>query len=267
MIDIHAHVIPGLDDGAADLAEAQALIAEYGRQGVTDIICTSHLLPQQILSDDGSYLQRYYDAFTSLRVQFATCERPVRLHRGYELVLMPDLARCLHKFDKQDHPLTLAGSAYLLVELPRWLSGGIGSLEQLLFGLQLMGFTPILAHPERIVDLASVLPMLYRWIEQERVLLQLNTSAIVAPRDEKSDQYDRFKRRQPSVDQMIRAGMVHFMASDAHNLQTRPPQNQAAWAQLTATYGESVARQLLLENPAAILADRPVTARLKNLVH
>jgi protein-tyrosine phosphatase len=54
--------------------------------------------------------------------------------------------------------------------------------------------------------------------------------------------------------------MVHFMASDAHNLHTRPPQNQAAWAVLTATYGEIVARQLLLDNPAAVLADRPVNA-------
>jgi protein-tyrosine phosphatase len=262
MIDIHAHVLPGLDDGAADLTEAQALIAEYCRQGVTDIICTSHLLPQQMLSDDGSFLQRYTAAFTSLRDQFAVCDRPVRLHRGYELVLMPDLARCLNKFARKDNPLTLAGSSYLLVELPRWLGGGIGSLEQLLFGLQLMGFIPILAHPERIVDLASVLPMLCRWIEQERVLLQLNTSAIVAPRDEKSDQYDRFRRRQPCVDQMIRTGMVHFVASDAHNLRSRPPQNQAAWIMLSTTYGEQVAQNLMLENPAAVLADRPIAARL-----
>ena len=260
MIDIHAHVLPGLDDGAADLADAQALIAAYGRQGVTDIICTSHLLPQQMLSDDGSFIQRYNTVFTDLRDQFAACDRPVRLHRGYELVLMPDLTHCLNKFARLDHPLTLAGTSYILVELPRWLGGGIGSLEQLLFGLQLMGYTPILAHPERIVDLDAVLPMLGRWIEQERVLLQLNTSAIVAPPDEHSDRYDRFRRRQPLVDQMIRSGMVHFVASDAHNLHSRPPQNRQAWDTLSAAWGEDVARLLLRDNPAAVLADRPVAA-------
>lgn len=265
MIDIHAHVLPGLDDGAADLAEAQALIAEYGRQGVSDIICTSHLLPQQTGEDNGSWLSRYEAVFAPLQEQFAACERPVRLHRGFELVLVPDLAGCLRQFPRTSQPLSLAGSAYILIELPRWLSGGIGSLEQLLFELQLAGFTPVLAHPERIVDLVDVLPMLWRWIEQERVLLQINASAVVAPAEIHSIRYERFKARRPSVDRMIRAGMVHFVASDAHNLRSRPPQNRAAWSVLAETYGEATAQRLLRDNPAAVLSDRPVNSRLTAL--
>jgi protein-tyrosine phosphatase len=259
MIEIHAHVLPGLDDGAADLAEAQALVAEYGRQGVTDIICTSHLLPGNMSGPAGvDYLRRYDVQFTGLRDLFVGCERPVRLHRGLELVLVPDLLSRLRHLDRSASPLSLAGSAYLLVELPHWLAGGLGSLEQLLFNLQLLGFTPILAHPERIVDFAAVWPTLRQWVGQERVLLQVNASAIVLPENAQTDQAGRFQRRHGAADQMIRAGMVHFAASDAHHMTSRPPRHREAWTVLAETYGEAVARVLLLDNPAAVLADGPV---------
>ena len=257
MIEIHAHVLPGLDDGPVDSDEAFALIAAYARQGVSDLICTSHFTAEQMQKDHSqAYLARYATALSICNEAFMQSEYTIRLHPGFELELVPDLYRCLHMFNQPPYPLALAGSSYLLVELPRWLNGGIGTLDNLLYSLQLAGYMPILAHPERIVDFESSELQLVRWVEQERIFLQVNATSLVELPDRTSEQQKRYQRRHAIVDRLIRSGLVHVVSSDAHHVVRRPPLHQLAWTTLSEQYGEASARLLLQDNPAAILAGR-----------
>jgi protein-tyrosine phosphatase len=125
-------------------------------------------------------------------------------------------------------PLSLAHSYYLLVELPRWLSGGIGTLDKLLYSLQLAGYMPILAHPERIVDFEANETQLMRWV---RTGSDLSTSQRhIAGRDHSTGHTNskkRYQRRRIIVDRLIRNGLVHVVASDAPPRRWhRPPLQQ-----------------------------------------
>ena len=258
MIEIHTHVLPDLDDGAADQGESEALLLAYMAQGATDLVCTSHFGAAQLrMIQQDAYFCGYEEKINRLRRWLAAGGRDLRLHNGHELVLIPDLLLFLQQHrDLSLTYLTLAGSAYLLVELPHWLSGGIKSLERLLFNVRMAGYEPILAHPERIVDFAEVQPVLQQWVEQEWVYLQINASALVEPQS--ADRQERFQQRRSRVDQLIRQGLVSFAASDAHNMVQRPPQLDRLDKVLRDRYSPAIADLLLRENPQAVLDDRPV---------
>ena len=260
MIEVHAHVLPGLDDGPADYAEAFALIAAYARQGVTDIICTSHFGSAQMQAEvETDYLARYREAYQLCAATFEKSEYPVRLHPGLELELVPDLLRSLKRHERDSfNPLTLAGSFYLLVELPKWVSGGLTSLDNILYSLQLDGYMPILAHPERISDFAASEEQLSLWVTQERICLQVNASSLVSLPNRTTEQQERLQRRRVIVDRLIRSGLVHLAASDGHDVIRRPPMHQEAWHILANQYREAVAQRLLQEKPAAILNKLPL---------
>jgi protein-tyrosine phosphatase len=254
MIELHSHILNGLDDGAADREESLGLLVEYARQGVSDIVCTPHCLPP--LYGQKSESERFL-AEIARQIADLQTQSQVRLHSGAELVLSNDLPAGLASLEP--HALTLAGSAYLLVELPGWVSGGLRSLEPLLFKLQLAGYCPILAHPERIRPFEEARPILAHWVETERVFLQINTSSFVSQTDDHADQRDRYERRRDIVNDLLEHRLVHLVASDAHDTQRRPPQLADAQVQLSRQYGQDLADLLLKNNPAAVLADQPLT--------
>ena len=169
--------------------------------------------------------------------------------------LLPGLEILQRRFQK---PMSLAGSAYILVELPRWLNNGLRSVEPLLFNLELAGNFPILAHPERIVPFADALPILESWVEQERIYLQINASSLVEPLKGTAEQKERYNRRRQIADELIRRRMVHFIASDAHGANKRPVQNAPAWQTISQDYTQALAKLLLQDNPARLLADEPI---------
>lgn len=266
MIEIHSHVCFGIDDGPSDLATARHLLTAYARQGVHTVIATPHLEPQHYQSP--ARLQIWLDqrqvALAALQAQPFPASQPpappappIALHPGCELALSPDCLPLLRN-EQLARQLTLANSGYLLVELPRFLSGGIKVLDKLLFSIQLAGYTPILAHPERAMMDDSVLPTLQDWIDRDRLLLQINTSSLVEDPSLSAEQQARYSKRRTHVRTLMSAGLVHFVASDAHHPEQRPPQNQLAWRTIEQAYGQPTAQRLLLDNPRRILLDQPI---------
>lgn len=262
MIEIHSHVLFGLDDGATDADQCRQLLLDYVRQGVTEIIGTPHLDLNQFSTYEkvDTYLDRARENYQEVCHMIESEQIPVRLHWGLELMLCSDLVAFLKRQrDQSKVSLGLAGSSYLLVELPRWQDGGMRSLEPILFQIQLLDFQTILAHPERAMRHAEVLPFLEEWVNQERVTLQVNTRSIVPPAPENQDeQQERYSRRNHYVRQLLDLHLVHFVASDAHDPDRRQPQNQAAFDWICGKYGHELAQLLTADNPGKILSNQPV---------
>ena len=260
MIEIHSHLLPGIDDGPPDLATALQMAQIYINQDVDTVICTPHIDLQhypdeQSLADS---LARIEQARSELTVALAEQHIDLNLHIGAEIRLTADLANTLKKYRDQ-FPLTLAGTSYLLIELPGWQSGNLNALDNLLFNIQLAGYTPILAHPEKtLTDSRLLLDALALWVRHERLLLQVNASSLLNLNLPTREQEDRHRLHQSIARQLLDKKLVHFIASDAHHPQNRPPRNRQAWEVLAKQYSPARADQLAKENPATLLADQPI---------
>lgn len=257
MIEMHSHLLPGVDDGAPDMDTAIAMACEYVRQDVQTVICTPHFSCQTLFSDAGkTVLTQIQTAYQILKKRLKSDGSPLAIELGLEIELSADMLPALKSFSQ--YPLTLAGTSYLLIELPRWFNSNLDTLEKLIFKLQIAGYMPIMAHPERAMMNEGVLEKLEKWVNNEYLLLQVNTSSLIEPQGMASEQAIRYKRRQNYVKQLIEHELVHFIASDAHNLDSRRPQNQLARQALQAKYGQELADLLTLHNPVRLLADLPI---------
>jgi len=181
----------------------------------------------------------------------------IRLHDGLECVVGQDLLDALGD-PGLAHRLALGQSRYLLVETPPWLAGGLSTLEVLLYEIQLAGFLPILAHPERLMQDHSVGPTLQKWIGRDRLRLQVNASALSPLSLYPKERRGRYETRQGHAAWLMRRELVHIVASDAHDPVTRPIHLEASHAFISGRYGPESADRLLKRNPAQVLSDGPL---------
>ncbi len=256
MVDIHSHLLPGLDDGAADLEASLALLGLYQEQGVTDVVCTPHLPPPGD-PDATSYACRIYldrrdDALDLLRRHAASRFPGIRLHAGAELLLSSGFPRFLEQFAAVS---CLAGSRHLLVETPVNLSGSLGAIDRMLFHIQLAGLTPVLAHPERM-DLSSAeTATLCDWVSQDRLRLQVNAGAFLPPETLPPDKRGGQRRRHATALRLLAEDCVFAVASDTHSPDLRPPVLKKAFGLVAARCGAAVAERLFVFNPRSILEE------------
>src|SRR6185312_1248210 len=140
MIDLHCHILPGIDDGAPDLATSLAMARLAVADGITVTACTPHILPG-VYNNSGAMIGA---AVARLRVALAEAEIPLRLVAGADVHVAPDLVAQLGA----GSALTINGSRYLLLEPPHHVLPP--RLEDHIFHLQTAGYVPILTHPERL---------------------------------------------------------------------------------------------------------------------
>lgn len=256
MIDLHSHILPALDDGAADREEALDLLRQYQGQKITDVVCTPHIEAEHLAAPArlAERRRRQENALADLRDLAVRAGSSINFHSGGEFVLTPDLPRQLAGMDKPG----LAGSDYLLVELPPSFAGGIRLLENLLFEIQMAGFMPILAHPERAMHSAGVAAVFTDWVRQERLLLQVNAGSLVSLPDWPRDRQARFEKRLAHVHYLLAAKLVFCVASDAHNARLRPVLMDRAWQDAALIAGEAYAHNLFVSNPQAVLENIPL---------
>ena len=205
--------------------------------GTSDIIATPHA-NEQFHFEPQAVKQQVAE------LQSAAGECP-RIHGGCELHVTPEnLAAALER----PAQFTLAGRSYLLVEFSDFLipktAGAI--LSRLLDG----GIRPIVAHPERNPILRTRMPELASWVEQG-CFLQVTAQSPLGRHG---------RTAKTAAEELLHRGMVHFLASDAHDLEYRPPVLEAAWQFLERGFGREVAQRLLVDNPRAALAGDPLEA-------
>lgn len=237
MVDIHAHVLPGVDDGPATWDDVLAIVRMAAEDGITGIVSTSHMLP------DGAYANKRADLLPlieQLQGRLASEGLPTHVYPGGEVYLTPDTAARV----KSGELLTYADAGrYILVELP---SAEIpGYAEQALFDLQLIGLTPIIAHPERnqgvIREPQRLLDLVGRGI-----LTQVTASSL------------RAKPFVHTAELLIRHHAAHFIATDTHGVDRRRPRLSVYYERLSQLVGPEGARRLLIDNPRCVIEGKTV---------
>ena len=241
MIDIHCHLLPGIDDGAPTLEEALAMCQLAAADGCTTMIATPHLRHQYWWNDDREAIEDLH------RKTRTAVSGAIDLRLGGEIAVHSESCSELDELPN-GALLTLAGSRYVLLEFER--RGLTLDPFELIHELQIAGFVPIIAHPERIVWMAER-PALLREMAEEGALLQLTGLSVTG-------QLGR-QLQNLSLDWLAK-GWVDFIASDAHRLEVRPPGLSEAYRTVQQHWGEQAAERIFVENPQAILDDRPLSA-------
>ncbi|HLX06589.1 MAG TPA: CpsB/CapC family capsule biosynthesis tyrosine phosphatase [Thermoanaerobaculia bacterium] len=241
MIDLHCHILPGIDDGAHSLEQAVEMCRMAAAAGCEALVSTPHQRKGDWWNCDRAAL-----AALRRRLQEAVGPAP-RILGGGEIRVDPQLlGEVLAMREDDAHgPLPLAGSRYLLLELGN--EAGLDEAADLVHELAVAGWRPVLAHPEFI-----------RWLADPAAVAHLVSLGALAQVTAMSLTGDFGRRAQADASRLVETGLVHFVASDAHDLQRRPPGLRRAWDAIAARWGEAAARELLVTNPGAVIADQPL---------
>jgi protein-tyrosine phosphatase len=236
LIDLHSHVLPGLDDGAADLDEAVAICVAAAEAGIEVLAATPH-----VRDDYPTTADQMEEALAAVR---AATEGLVTLLPGGEL----DYVELRRPYDELVR-FGLAGNPrYLLVETP--YMGWPHELEELFFRLRVLGVTPVLAHPERN-DEVQIRPEILAGLVEGGALVQL-TAASVEGRIG--------KRAEVAARELLERNLAHLIASDAHAPAVRAIGLRGA---VEALDNEELGAWLTVDVPRAIVDNTPLPPRPK----
>lgn len=234
MIDLHTHILPGVDDGVETEDEAVELARVAIEDGVRLIVATPHCREGFYFNDRQGVL----DGVRSLRARLEAEGLQVDLEPGAEVHLCPDLPERI----RDGRAPTLGDNGRtLLLELS--LSQYPVALDELLFQLRLGGIVVLLAHPERIRYFQDD-PKRYEELVRMGAFGQLTTGSLLGTFGREALEFSR---------RLARDGQVHVLASDAHNVRGRSPRMAQARDALAELVGETRARAMVDEAPQALL--------------
>jgi protein-tyrosine phosphatase len=233
MVDVHCHILPGIDDGAATSEESLAMAESAIADGITHVVATPH-----------SSNAHKFD-FARIRKSRDTLQEQVgdRLHlaTGCDFHLNPENLEALRASAPQ---FCINQKDYLLVEFNEFSIPP--SMDQTLHEIHLAGLRPIITHPERNGILRAQPERLKKWV-RFGCFVQV-TGGSITGRFGPGAQQDALR--------WIGAGFVHIVASDAHNTRTRPLRLQPAFDAVASQFGKEKAQALFQENPLAAFEGR-----------
>jgi protein-tyrosine phosphatase len=234
LVDIHCHILPGVDDGAPVLTEALGLLRMAHEDGVSTLILTPHYRGHY-RKNTPDYLRQRFDEFCiEVQKEFPELE----LYLGSEAAWERDLGEKI----AEGHVLTLHNSPYVLLEFEFGCSRT--QVTDGVMDVVSCGYTPIVAHAERYdifrKDKALVDEVLYMG-----ALVQLNADSVLGKR---GFTLKRFCHR------LLKQGKAHFIASDAHDRLNRTPLLRECFEYVSKRYGEDYAQVLLRDNARALLS-------------
>ncbi|WP_053365615.1 tyrosine-protein phosphatase [Bacillus sp. FJAT-27245] len=236
MIDIHCHILPGVDDGAKSMEESVEMAREAVKEGIQAIIATPHRNrfyenPKEAVIQKAAELNR------RLREE----DVPLSILPGQEPAITGDF---LEDFQR-GNILALNNTQYVFIELP---SGHVPRYtSHILYELQNSGAIPIIVHPERNQGILEQPEILYGLI-RNGALAQLTASSLCGVFGKNIKRFSR---------QLIEANLVHFIASDAHNTKRRTFHMQRAFDELKTRYGSDVS-YFFMENAERLVEGKNV---------
>jgi len=235
MIDIHSHILPGLDDGSQSWKESIVMLRIAAQNGTTDIVATPHANLDYPFNPD-----EVGDKIGELKKRVGN---EPRIHRGCDFHLSFDNIQ-----DAVENPgkYTINHKNYLLVEFSDLLI--FNNTGDIFDHLIQAGMTPIITHPERNYLLHQRISDLENWAAKG-VLMQITALSYLG-------RFGRSAKRFGET--LLEKGLVHFIASDAHDPEDRTPDMADAYGYISDRYGEHWAERLFTNNPGCTLTGEPI---------
>jgi protein-tyrosine phosphatase len=233
MIDLHSHILHGIDDGASDMKVALEMARIAADDGVEVMACTPHFLPgvydpsvTDVVSRVAELNDRLMDAGIDL-VVVSGCEAHVR----------PDMVKRL----TEGQILTIHAGRHVLCEAPPAVLPP--HMDRLFMNMIGAGYTPILAHVERYLWTERALPWIER-MSRSGVMMQVTAGSFFGDYGRKAQDWSM---------RLLLDGLVSIVASDAHDPVRRPPGLSRSWKLVKSEKGEQEARRIFKETPERIL--------------
>lgn len=239
MVDIHAHILPGIDDGAADLYDTLEMAKIAVENGVTAMVATPHCnIPGMF---NNYYCEDYIELFQETERALEEAGIPLTLYSGMEVFVTSDVPSLL----SQGKLLTINGGHYMLVEFA--FEEEADYANDMLKRISELGIRPVVAHPERYRFVQDDPQIVYRW-RKKGYLVQMNKGSLMG----------RFGRRTcKTAHRLLSHNLVSVIASDTHSPYQRTPYLLDAYEELAEDYSERYLKVLFEENPMRICQDEP----------
>ena len=238
MIDIHSHILPGVDDGAMNIEESLEMAAMAAESGVDYIVATPHCNIPGVY--DNYWGPSMKESLVKLRRAVNECDIPIRIVAGMEIFVTPELPDLFRK----KKLLTLNGTRYFLTEFD--FSEDMQECDKVLKECKSLGFIPVIAHPERYYFIQEYPEYVFEWLKQGYGI-QVNKGSILG-------RFGRAARR--TADTLLEQGMISCVASDAHSSYQRTPFMGEIYDYLMEENGPAYTQVLLENNPKRILAGK-----------
>ena len=233
MIDLHCHILPGIDDGAADLSVSLEMARAFVADGVSMVACTPHILPG-LYHNNGAQIRAATAQLQNVLNQEGI---PLQLATGSDNHMVPDFLAQL----RSGHLLSLANSRYVLVEPPHHVAPP--RLEEFFFNFLVADHVPILTHPERLTWISSHYESVRRLV-RAGVWMQITAGSLAGSFGRNARYWG---------ERLIDEGCVHIIATDAHDVTRRPP-NLSQGRELAAKrVGDTEAQHLVVTRPRGVL--------------
>lgn len=234
MIDLHCHILPGLDDGPSSIEEALEMCRIAFEDGIRTIVATPHMLNGMFPVER----EAIFEAFLRLFETLTQKSIPIRILPGADVHLDQAVPGCLERGEL----VTVANlGRHLLLELPQDIVPE--GLEELLFQVQLKGVTPIITHPERNVEVQQR-PAILDDLVRAGSLTQITAGSLTG---------DFGSRAQRCALQLLKSGTAHLVSTDAHDTGRRAPRLSAARKVVAEEVEREEAERIFQERPARIL--------------
>jgi len=235
-VDLHAHLVPGVDDGPAGEAQAVAMLRQAEAAGTEVIVVTPHLFSSHNLVADVEAVLARRDEFLA---KLALLDFHMKILPGAEVYFTTGLSDLLRRHNIR---ISLNGSAFFILEFP--FDFVFPGSRDFIYGLLSDGWVPVVAHPERNQVIQRHPEVLYEWVKLG-ALAQVNGGSFMG---------DFGGAAQASAFTLLRANLVHVVASDAHDDRERPPRLDAVYRRLAPEIGD-LAGLLFDEVPRAMVHD------------
>ncbi len=234
--DIHCHILPGIDDGAENMAETKKMLQEAYKDGIRNIIATPHFHPRR----GHAGAEKVLETLTQVRGVMEEYYPGMNLYSGQEIYYCHDVIEKI----KNREVLTLQNSQYVLVEFSVGTEGR--KIMEGLNNLLMQGYSPILAHVERYGLLIKNMESIED-LAEAGVYLQINSGSLMG---QLGGGVKRF------VKKLLKEELVSFIASDAHDSRKRRPELAGCIRYVGNKFGKEMAERIFYDNPQKIIENK-----------